>query len=47
MQVWIAFLLVSFVLGARAERPGRRERPLLILAGCVVVAALFTFQRFT
>ena len=47
MQVWISFLLLSFVFGARAARPGRRERPFLILTGGLLVAVVFTFQRFT
>jgi hypothetical protein len=46
VQIWIVFLLVSFVFGARAAGSGRRERPVLILLGCLVVAALFTFERF-
>lgn len=45
MQVFIAFLVVMFVLGG--GRPGRilRERPILLLACCTVVAASFYSLR--
>jgi len=46
VQVWIAFLVVSFILGSRAARNGRRDRVSTMLLGCCFVAGLFLFQRF-
>lgn len=46
MRVLICFLLLSFLSGARAARSGREDRALWALAGCVVVAGLYTFERF-
>lgn len=46
MEIWIAFLLLSFLAGSRATRSGRTERTALVLAGCVVVAGLLMFERY-
>lgn len=46
MHVLIVFLLLSFLSGASAAKSGRQERAVWALAGCVVVAGLYMFQRF-
>ena len=46
MQLWIAFLLVSFGLGSRAATKDRSERLGITVIVCACVAGLFLFQRF-
>ena len=46
MKVWIAFLLLSFVLGAWSLRAGKRERFWLMLGICVVIAFALQSQRW-
>lgn len=46
MEVWIAFLLLAFLSGARVTRRGRDERTIWVLMGCVMVAGILMFERF-
>jgi hypothetical protein len=46
VRVWIAFLLLAFLAGARATRADRRERALWSLVACFTVAGLYMFERF-
>ena len=45
-QVWIAFLLISFLLGGWAVRRQRPTRMVVILAMSVVVAVALRTTRF-
>jgi hypothetical protein len=40
MKVWIAFLVIAFVMGLRTQKNGR-ESFLALVAICVVVSLLF------
>jgi hypothetical protein len=46
MEVWIGFLFLAFLSGARVARRGRPERVMWVLAASFVVAGLFLFERF-
>jgi hypothetical protein len=46
VKVWIAFLLVSFLLGGREVRRQRPTRMVVILAMSVVVALALRTTRF-
>jgi hypothetical protein len=46
VKIWIAFLLLSFVLGARAMRRGRNEKLVNVLSLCVLVAAAYYSYRW-
>jgi hypothetical protein len=45
MKVFIAFLVGSFLLAA-VGAPGKRDRFIVVLAGCVVTAAALYSHRF-
>jgi hypothetical protein len=46
VKVWIAFLLISFLLGGWAARRQRPTRMVVILAMSVVVALALRTTRF-
>lgn len=46
MRIWIAFLFISFLVGARLARRGRDGRTIWMLATCVAVALLLNLERF-
>jgi hypothetical protein len=47
MKIWILFLLGCFLVGAVSLRRERFERPALLFAACVVVAAAMYSGRFS
>jgi hypothetical protein len=46
VEVWITFLFLAFVSGARVARRDRKERVMWMLAASFAVAGLFMFERF-
>jgi biotin transporter BioY len=46
VELWIAFLLLAFLSGARATRRERKERVIWMLLVCVMAAGLFMFERY-
>jgi hypothetical protein len=46
MKVWIAFLLLSFVVGGWSMRRNKRERFWLVFGLCVIVAFALQSQRW-
>jgi hypothetical protein len=45
LKIWIAFLLVSFVLGARWSRAQRADRSLMLFGlSVLVVLALYSYR---
>lgn len=47
MQLWIAFLVLSFAAGSRAAATGRPERTAVTIGVCLVVASMFLLRRFS
>ncbi|MEO5723160.1 MAG: hypothetical protein ABIQ39_02355 [Ilumatobacteraceae bacterium] len=45
MKVFIAFLIIAFVVGGRAAGAKALPRPLVVLGCCVLVAASFLSLR--
>ena len=46
MKVWILFLFVSFLIGGAAQRRQHRERFIVMLGLCVVVAFALYSRRW-